>query len=69
MLTLGGHHQAFVPPDAYPQPPRLRITWSLSDALRISGEAYLAVTARTCISGGKLNATLNATQVRHVPRL
>lgn len=59
VLTLGGYHQAFVVPTAYPVPPRLGIAWSLSDNLRISGEAYFAMTARMCMGGGKLNATLN----------
>ncbi|QUC21319.1 uncharacterized protein UV8b_05562 [Ustilaginoidea virens] len=59
VLTLGGYHQAFVPPAAYPNPPRLGIDWSLSDHLRISGEAYFAVTPRMCMGGGKLNAALS----------
>ncbi|PON22934.1 hypothetical protein TGAM01_v208189 [Trichoderma gamsii] len=46
ILTLVGCHQAFVVPTAYPVPSRLGIAWSLSDNLRISGEAYLAMTAR-----------------------
>lgn len=59
ILTLCGYHQAFVVPTAYPVPPRLGIAWSLSDNLRISGEAYLAMTARMYMGCGKLNTTLN----------
>ncbi|KAH6991852.1 hypothetical protein EDB82DRAFT_494625 [Fusarium venenatum] len=59
VMTLGGYHQAFAVPAAYPRPPRLGIAWSLGDNLRISGEAYFAVTARVCMGGGKLNATLS----------
>ncbi|KAI1163760.1 hypothetical protein F5B18DRAFT_618039 [Nemania serpens] len=59
VLTIGGYHQAFVVPKAYPVPPRLGIAWSLDDKLRISGEAYFAMTPRFCMGGGKLNATLS----------
>ncbi|KAF2965645.1 hypothetical protein GQX73_g7911 [Xylaria multiplex] len=60
VLTLGGYHLAFVTPEACSSPPRLRISWSLSDVLRISGEAYFAVTAWMCMGGGKLNAALKS---------
>lgn len=58
VLTIGGYHQAFNRPQAYPNPPRLGINWSLGSSLRISGEAYFAVTPRVCMAGGKLSASL-----------
>lgn len=58
VLTIGGYHQAFNWPQAYPNPPRLGINWSLGPLLRISGEAYFAVTPRVCMAGGKLSASL-----------
>ncbi|KAK1829757.1 hypothetical protein QBC39DRAFT_310414 [Podospora conica] len=58
VLTIGGYHQAFNRPKAYPNPPRLGINWSLGSSLRISGEAYFAVTPRVCMAGGKLSASL-----------
>ncbi|KAK5988133.1 hypothetical protein PT974_12273 [Cladobotryum mycophilum] len=59
VLTIGGYHQAYNKPRAYPNPPRLAINWTLSSALRISGEAYFAITPRVCMAGGRLHATLN----------
>lgn len=59
VLTIGGYHQAYNRPRAYPNPPRLGINWTLSSALRISGEAYFAITPRICMAGGRLHATLN----------
>lgn len=58
VLTIGGYHQAFNRPKAYPNPQRLGINWSLGSSLRISGEAYFAVTPRVCMAGGKLSASL-----------
>ncbi|KAK0747051.1 hypothetical protein B0T18DRAFT_326987 [Schizothecium vesticola] len=58
VLTIGGYHQAYNRPKAYPNPPRLGINWSLGSSLRISGEAYFAVTPRVCMAGGKLSASL-----------
>ena len=58
VLTIGGFHQAFVRPGAYPNPPRVGIAWSLGENLRITGEAYFAVTPRICMGGGRIHAAL-----------
>ena len=58
VLNIGGYHQPYNRPKAYPHPPRLGINWSLGLSLRISGEAYFAVTPRVCMAGGKLSASL-----------
>jgi len=58
-FTLGGFHPAFDIPDHYPNPPRLGITWGLSDHLFIRGEAYFAVTPKAVMGGGSLNAVFN----------
>ncbi|KAF4944957.1 hypothetical protein FGADI_12301 [Fusarium gaditjirri] len=43
IFTLGGYHQAFRIPDRWPNPPHLRISWSLGSHLSLSGEAYFAI--------------------------
>ncbi|KAM9874935.1 hypothetical protein VDGL01_10963 [Verticillium dahliae] len=58
VMTIGGFHQAFDKPLQYPRPPRLGISWSLGDNLRITGEAYFAITPRVCMGGGRLHAHL-----------
>ena len=59
VMTIGGYHQAFNRPPQYPNPPRLGINWSLNDNLRITGEAYFAITPRMCMGGGRLHAALS----------
>ncbi|KAM0566191.1 hypothetical protein ACHAP9_007602 [Verticillium nonalfalfae] len=58
VMTIGGFHQAFDKPLQYPRPPRLGIAWSLGENLRITGEAYFAITPRVCMGGGRLHAQL-----------
>ncbi|KAG7126729.1 hypothetical protein HYQ44_000449 [Verticillium longisporum] len=58
VMTIGGFHQAFDKPLQYPRPPRLGIAWSLGESLRITGEAYFAITPRVCMGGGRLHAQL-----------
>lgn len=60
VFTLGGYHQSFTIPDGYPNPPRLGISWSLSQALSITGEAYFAITPKACMGGGRLHASFSA---------
>ncbi|KAI9932538.1 hypothetical protein ASPWEDRAFT_100311 [Aspergillus wentii DTO 134E9] len=60
VFTLGGYHQSFAIPDGYPRPPRLGISWSLSKALSITGEAYFAITPKACMGGGRLHASFSA---------
>jgi hypothetical protein len=59
VFSIGGYHPAYQPPAYYPVPPRLAITWQLSDMLSISGEAYFAITTKVCMGGGMLNAVFN----------
>ncbi|KAG5661276.1 hypothetical protein KAF25_005398, partial [Fusarium avenaceum] len=60
VFTLGGYHQAFRIPEGWPNPPRLGISWSLGKNLSISGEAYLAITPKVCMGGGRLHAAFSA---------
>lgn len=59
VFTIGGYHQAFVPPSQYPTPPRLGISWNLDDHLSITGESYFAITPKVCMGGGRLHAALS----------
>ncbi|QPC65769.1 hypothetical protein HYE67_008000 [Fusarium culmorum] len=60
VFTLGGYHQAFRVPIGYPNPPRLGISWNLGGGLLISGEAYFAITTKSCMAGGRLHAAFKA---------
>ena len=60
VVSVGGFHPRFVRPAHYPDPPRLRISWTVSSALRVTGEAYAAVTPGALMAGGKLQAVFNA---------
>ncbi|PHH66832.1 hypothetical protein CDD81_5964 [Ophiocordyceps australis] len=60
VFTLGGYHQAYRVPIGYPTPPRLGISWSLGGGLKISGEAFFAITPKACMAGGRLHASFSA---------
>ncbi|MDQ3982849.1 MAG: hypothetical protein M3271_09255, partial [Actinomycetota bacterium] len=54
VVTLGGYHPAFRPPDYFPQVPRLGFDWAVGDNLTISGDAYFALTTTCVMLGGEL---------------
>ncbi|KAI1124285.1 hypothetical protein F5Y10DRAFT_269275 [Nemania abortiva] len=60
VFTLGGYHQAFSVPVGYPNPSRLGISWNLGGGLSISGQAYFAITPKSCMAGGRLHAAFYA---------
>lgn len=60
VFTLGGYYQAFRIPVGYPNPPRQGISWDLGGGLSISIEAYLAITTKACMAGGRLHAAFKA---------
>ncbi|PHH93130.1 hypothetical protein CDD83_510 [Cordyceps sp. RAO-2017] len=60
VFTLGGYHQAYRVPVGYPNPPRLGISWSLGGGLKVSGQAYFAITPKACMAGGHLHASFSA---------
>jgi hypothetical protein len=64
VFTIGGYHRSFKPPAHYPNPPRLGISWSFSDHISITGEAYFAITPKMCMGGGRLDVTLRAGPLR-----
>ena len=60
VVTLGGYHPYFVPPEYYPDEPRLGLNWKVSDALNISGGLYFALTPGAIMAGGYLDALFDA---------
>ena len=54
VITLGGYHPAFVPPDYYPTELRLGFDWPVTDSLSISGGVYFALTPSCVMGGGDL---------------
>ncbi|GAP85316.1 putative transcriptional activator srcap-like protein [Rosellinia necatrix] len=64
VMTIGGYHRAFKRPGYYPNPPRLGIYWRVGSTISIEGEAYFAVTPKSCMAGGRLAATLSAGPLR-----
>ncbi|KAF8253308.1 hypothetical protein K440DRAFT_593079 [Wilcoxina mikolae CBS 423.85] len=60
MFSVGGFHPSFLIPEHYSNPPRVGISWNLSDVLRIEGEAYFAVTPKVCMGGGRYSALFSA---------
>ncbi|MDF5736618.1 MULTISPECIES: DUF6603 domain-containing protein [unclassified Nostoc] len=58
VITLGGYHSHFTPPDYYPQEPRLGLSWKLGN-LSIQGGLYFALTASALMAGGFLEANFH----------
>ncbi|WP_393915995.1 DUF6603 domain-containing protein [Halostreptopolyspora alba] len=54
--TVGGYHPNYHPPAHYPQQvQRLGIHWSVSSAVSVRGELYVAVTPKVGMVGGRLS--------------
>ena len=64
VFTAGGYNPAFAVPSWYPTVPRLGFSWSLSDALQITGESYFALTPSCVMGGGLLAVTFAAGGLR-----
>jgi hypothetical protein len=59
VFTIGGYNPAFKSPSYYPTADRLHISWIIDSTLSIVGQAYLAITPKTCMAGGALSASLS----------
>ncbi len=57
LLSMGGFHPAFTPPESFPKLDRLGISLSVGDWLSIALEAYLALTSNTVQFGAGLYLT------------
>ncbi|CAM1505213.1 Fc.00g108500.m01.CDS01 [Cosmosporella sp. VM-42] len=65
VFTVGGYHPQFTPPSYYPaNVARVGINWAYDSDLRLSGEAYFAVTPQVAMGGGRLDIVLDKGWVR-----
>ncbi|RFS82961.1 hypothetical protein D0T12_22430 [Actinomadura spongiicola] len=64
VATVGGYHPAFPVPGHYPQVPRLGLSWSVSSAVAVKGELYVAVTPKAGMVGGRLEVHYDAGGLR-----
>jgi hypothetical protein len=60
LLSCGGFHPDFQPPDNVPDLARLSVALDLGDALQVSLETYLAITSNTFQTGARLYAIAQA---------
>lgn len=60
VVSFGGYHPLYKVPSHYPTPPRLGISWNLGENLRVTGNAYAAVTPGALMAGGLLQAVFSA---------
>ncbi|KAF5701766.1 hypothetical protein FGLOB1_10001 [Fusarium globosum] len=60
VVSFGGYHPTYQVPAHYPRPQRLGISWTLSSNLRITGNAYAAITPGAVMAGGMLQAVFSA---------
>ena len=58
VLSVGGYHADYRPPDHYPKVPRLGFNWQVDDHLTIKGDAYYAMTAAHLMAGGHAEVEL-----------
>ncbi|KAL7931428.1 hypothetical protein V8C35DRAFT_116546 [Trichoderma chlorosporum] len=60
VVSFGGYHPLYQVPAHYPRPPRLGISWNLGSNIRVTGNAYAAVTPGALMAGGLLQAVFSA---------
>ena len=59
VFTVGGFHRAYTPPEWYPVPDRLGITFTLGDMINVTGNTYFAITPKCVMGGGYLHLGLD----------
>jgi len=64
VITFGGYHPAFDPPDFYPEVPRLGFNWPITKEVGISGGVYFALTPNAIMAGGYLKVLFEAGPLR-----
>ena len=57
VITFGGYHPDYQPPDHYPKLGRLGFVWPVTDSLNCKGEFYFALTGAAIMAGLRLQAT------------
>ncbi len=53
-LTLGGYSKFFDVPEHYPRVPRLGLNWQVDQNLKVTAEAFFALTPSVLMAGGNL---------------
>lgn len=56
VLTVGGYHPAFKPPEWYPQVSQVGFNWVVDSNVVVKGGAYFAITPSAAMAGGNLEA-------------
>ncbi|MEU6709125.1 DUF6603 domain-containing protein [Streptomyces wuyuanensis] len=55
LFTAGGYHPKYQPLPHYPKPERVGFHWSYNNHIKVTGEAYLALTPNELMAGGRLS--------------
>lgn len=63
VITMGGYSPYFNPPIHYPQVPRLKINWAITQSVSITGEAYFALTPSAIMAGGRFDIKYTSSDV------
>jgi hypothetical protein len=63
VISLGGYHPEFRRPPHYPVVPRVGISGKLSNALSVTGDAYVAITPSCLMAGAKLQAVFRSGKI------
>ena len=64
VITLGGYHPLYHPPDGYPIEPRLAANWQVNDNLSVKGSFYFALTPSAVMGGGALEVNWQSGDLR-----
>lgn len=59
VLSIGGYHPDFVPPEGYPDVPRVELKYQVTPEVYLKGDAYFALTPSAVMAGGSLHAQVN----------
>lgn len=59
VVSVGGYARNYAPPSHYPSPDRLKLSFTVGDAIQIVGSGYVAVTPRCAMAGGTLHMSLD----------
>lgn len=59
VISIGGFPRGYAVPAHYPNPDRIGLNFTLGDCIQVLGEAYLAVTPKCAMVGGRLHMALD----------
>jgi hypothetical protein len=64
VVTLGGYHPAFTPPQWYPKVANIGLNWPVSRSVVIKGGVYFALTPTAAMAGGSLQVLFQSGDLR-----